>query len=368
VSIRSHSAVVGIPVFHGDPRTLSGQHSLRVERATAADDNAWDAYVMSRPAGTFFHLSGWRRALERTYGLETFSCVARRDGEIVGILPLCLVRTLPLGRSLVSIPFAVYGGVCADDAEGAGALLAYAKRLADERGVRYLELRHRQASGGLAVKERYVTFGRAIHRDPEKNLSEIPRKQRRMVRQGEKHGLTAAMGGEELLSEFYAIYAESVRNLGTPVFPRTWFVNLFGELGPACRILGVFHEKRMLSGVLTFFFRDQVMPYYGGATRDAFRYAVNDFMYWQLICYGAERGYGFFDFGRSKVGSGSYDFKRHWGFEPKPLPYEYYLVRQREMPDLSPMNPRFALAVNVWKRLPLGMANWLGPHLARYFP
>jgi FemAB-related protein (PEP-CTERM system-associated) len=189
-----------------------------------------------------------------------------------------------------------------------------------------------------------------------------------MVRQGEKHELIARMGSEELLRDFYSIYAESVRNLGTPVFPKTLFANLLRELGPACRILGVFRGDAMLAGVMTFFFRDQVMPYYGGASRDALRYAVNDFMYWRLMCYGAEHGYAFFDFGRSKVGSGSYDFKRHWGFEPKPLPYEYYLVRQREIPDLSPMNPRFALAVNVWKRLPLGLTRWLGPHLAPYFP
>jgi FemAB-related protein (PEP-CTERM system-associated) len=270
---------------------------------------------------------------------------------------------------LLSVPFGVYGGVCADDPEAAGALLDYAKRLADELGVRYLELRHREPVGGLLVKEhRYVTFGRAIHRDPEQNLNDIPRKQRRMIRQGEKHELTARMGAGELLDEFYAIYAESVRNLGTPVLPKTLFANLLEEFGAACRILGVFKGTAMVSGVMTFFFRDQVMPYYGGALRDAFRYAVNDFMYWRLICYGGEQGYTFFDFGRSKTGSGSYDFKRHWGFEPKPLAYEYYLVRQRDVPDLSPVNPKFALAVNLWKRLPLGLTRWLGPHVAQYFP
>jgi FemAB-related protein (PEP-CTERM system-associated) len=176
------------------------------------------------------------------------------------------------------------------------------------------------------------------------------------------------MGGEEFLKGFYQIYAHSVRNLGTPVLPMRFMVNLLREFGPACRILAIFHEEHMVAGVMTFFFRDQVMPYYGGALRHAFRYAVNDFMYWHLLCYGAELGYRIFDFGRSKKGTGSYDFKRHWGFEPTPLAYQYHLVRQKTIPDQNPLNPRFALAIQTWKRMPLWLSRWLGPRVVRFFP
>jgi len=159
-----------------------------------------------------------------------------------------------------------------------------------------------------------------------------------------------------------------VRSLGTPVFPFRLFEQMLMEFGTNCRILGVFREGRMAAGVMTLFFRDQVMPYYGGALASELRYAVNDFMYWKLLCYGAERGYKVFDFGRSKKRTGAYDFKRHWGFEPTPLAYEYVLGTVREMPNLSPANPKFALPIEIWKRLPLPVTQWLGPKLIQFFP
>jgi len=334
----------------------------------APDDPRWDQAISVHPEATFFHLGGWARVLERTFAYRSHSLVATKDGRVCGLLPLFLVKNFPFGRSLVSIPLAVYGGPCADDSQTAQALIARAQAVADDMQVRYLELRNQMAVDGLPVKDLYVTFRKPIYSDSDKNMEAIPRKQRRMIRQGEKFGLTSTVGGAELLDEFYLIYAHSVSRLGSPVYPRTLFAQLLKEFGSSCRILAVRHEGRMVAGVMTFFFRDHVMPYYGGALRDAFRYAANDFMYWKLMCHAAERGYGLFDFGRSKEGTGPYDFKRHWGFEPTPLPYQYHLVRQKTMPDLSPKNPKFSLAINVWKRMPLWVARAVGPQLVRYFP
>jgi FemAB-related protein (PEP-CTERM system-associated) len=340
---------------------------IKIEHFSSAE-KTWDEYVLRHPQATFFHLMGWQRVLEQTFPYRAFSCVALRDGRISGVLPLFLVRNLPFGQSLVSMPWGVYGGICADDDETQSALLNYAKTLAQRLVVRYLELRNQAPCCDLPAADLYVTFRKEIASDPETNMAAIPRKQRRMIRQGDKHGLTAQMGGEEFLKGFYHLYAHSVRNLGTPVFSVRLMANLLREFGPACRILAVFHEEQMVAGVMTFFFRDQVMPYYGGALRHALQYAVNDFMYWHLLCYGAEQGYRIFDFGRSKKGTGSYDFKRHWGFEPTPLAYQYHLVRQKTMPDQNPLNPRFALAIQTWKRMPLWLSRWLGPKIVRFFP
>jgi FemAB-related protein (PEP-CTERM system-associated) len=331
-------------------------------------DSVWDEYVLSNPNATFFHLSGWQRILETTFPYRSFSFAEIKDGRISGILPLFLVRNLPFGHSLVSVPLAVYGGICADDSDTEFALLNHARQMADRMGVRYLELRNQVSLEGMPVKDLYVTFRKEIFSDPEKNLAAIPRKQRRMTRQGEKYGLSVSIGGEELLNGFYNVYAQSVRNLGTPVYPIGLFQCLLREFGSSCRILAVFHQKEMVAAVMTFFFRDQVLPYYGGALRAAFSYGANDFMYWSLLSYGAEQGYKIFDFGRSKKGSGPYDFKRHWGFDPTPLPYQYHLVQQREMPNLSPNNPKFSLAIELWKKMPLSMTQWLGPKIIRYFP
>lgn len=331
-------------------------------------DAEWDEYVKSHPQSTFFHLMGWRRALEKTFSYKSYSCLAEIDGRITGVLPLFKVRVLPFGHSLVSSPFAVYGGICANDAQSREALSRHAQTLGGHMGVRYVELRNQEVMGDFPVKDLYVTFRKEILSDPEKNLDWIPRKQRRMIRQGEKFNLTAHVGGSEYLKGFYSVYAHSVRNLGTPVFPIQLFENLLQEFGEACRILAVFHEGTMVAAVMTFFFRDQVIPYYGGALKDAFQYAANDFMYWKLLCYGAEQGYKVFDFGRSKVDSGPYHFKRHWGFEPTPLPYQYCLVKQKTIPDMSPRNPRFSLAIQAWKRMPLGLSQRLGPKIVRFFP
>lgn len=335
---------------------------------TGVAASAWDDYVRQTPGATFFHLSGWQRVLEATFPYRSYSCAAVSGRGIEGVLPLYRVRTLPTGHSLVSTPLAVYGGVAANDEATKLALLRHAQATAERLGVRYLELRNQESIEGLPAKDLYVTFRKEIHPDRDRNMAAVPRNQRRSIRQGEKFALSSTIGGEELLQDFYHVYSTSLRNLGTPAYPISLFRRMLREFGPACRILAVAHEGRTVAAVLTFFFRDEVIPYYGGSLRAGFRLAANDFMYWRLLCYGAENGYRVFDFGRSKRGSGSFAFKRHWGFEPSPLAYQYHLVRQANLPDLSPRNPRFSLPIQVWRRLPLWVTQRVGPAIVQFFP
>lgn len=329
----------------------------------------WDCYVTSVPHGTFFHLSGWRRVIVKTFGYPSFYLFAEEGGKIRGILPLFLVKRLFSGSFLCSVPFGVYGGVCADDAAVEHDLLKRGSEILAELGTKYIEFRHVEKSNlDLPVKDLYVTFEREIYADPEQNMEANPRKQRRMIRQGAKHGLTSIMGGEEFLPQFYDIYAQSLRNLGTPVFPYAYFRNLVEEFGDLCRILTVWHRDKMAAAVMTFFYKERVIPYYGGSLKECLRYAVNDFMYWELMQYGCEKGYKIFDFGRSRKGTGSFDFKRHWGFEPKPLSYQYYLPKGGQVPNISPSNTKFRLFISIWKRLPLPITKVIGPRILRYLP
>lgn len=329
---------------------------------------AWDQYVLASPYGTPFHLQAWARALEACFPYRSHSCLALEEGRVRGVLPLYQVRVFPFGQAFISLPLAVYGGGCADDDRIHMALAGYAGAIARRLSAKYVEYRNQAPHGTLPVKDLYYTFRKELYDDQEKNLAAIPRKQRRMVRQGDKHGLASTVGGEELLDAFYAVYAHSVRNLGTPVFPKRWFAALLREYGPACRILAVTKDRETVAAVLTLFFRDQVLPYYGGALKSSFQYAANDFMYWSLMCYASARGARVFDFGRSKKDTGSFEFKRHWGFEPQPLPYQYDLVTATAMPNFSPKNSSFSLPILVWKRLPQPVANWLGPRVIRFFP
>lgn len=337
-------------------------------RSLTTESLDWDAFVRSTPGGSPFHLLAWKRAVEKTFGHRAHYLMALRGGAVEGVLPLFEVSGLLGGRGLVSVPYGVYGGVCAASPAAGPALVQAARELAARTGASYVELRHRVGQEmDLPTKALYVTFSRPITSSEERNLDDIPRKQRRMTRQGLKHGLRTEFGLHHL-DRFWSIYAHSVHALGSPVFPRRLFRHIAQEFGKECELLTIWKDDAPVSGVLTLFFEDQVLPYYGGALRDALPLAVNDFMYWELLCHAARAGYRTFDFGRSREGTGAYHFKRHWGFEPTPLPYQYVLLGDSRMPDLSPSNPKMRLAVNAWKRLPLPLTKVIGPRLTRYLP
>lgn len=328
----------------------------------------WDAFVRSTEGGSPFHLLAWKRVVESTFGHRAHYLMAMREGGVEGVLPLFEIRGLLGGRGLVSVPYGVYGGICAASAEARSALIQAAGELAGRTGATYVELRHRPGQeADLPTKALYVSFSRAISQDEQANLEAIPRKQRRMTRQGLKHGLRAEFGLQHL-DRFWHIYAHSVHALGSPVFPKKLFRAIAHEFGKDCELLTIWKDETAVAGVLTLFFEDQVLPYYGGADRAAMAYAVNDFMYWELLCHVAKAGYRVFDFGRSREGTGAYNFKRHWGFEPVPLPYQYILRDGARMPDLSPSNPKLHLAVRTWKRMPLPLTKLVGPRLTKYLP
>ncbi len=326
---------------------------------------AWDAYVDDAPGASFFHRAGWKTVLERAFGHSTYFLYARDEGEIVGVLPLARVNSLLFGNSLSSLPFCVYGGIVADSAEAAEALRREACQIADKLQVDALELRNDTPSGaGWPEKELYVTFRKTMAEDDESNLKAIPNRQRAMIRKGIKEGLGSEW--DDGVDRLYRVYSESVRNLGTPVFSARYLRTLKEVFGDCCSVLMITHEGRDVAGVMSFYFRDQVLPYYGGSTAFARTLkGVNHFMYWELMRRSTAQDYRVFDFGRSKKDSGPYSFKKNFGFEPEPLPYEYYLVKSDSVPDVNPDNPKYRLLIDLWSRLPLPVANFLGPYLAR---
>ena len=339
--------------------------AITVRELRPGDEQRWNEFVLAQADGTFFHLAGWKTVLERAFRHPAPFLIAESGGRIHGVLPLGHVRSRLFGNALVSTPFCVYGGILAADDAARDSLSRAAAELAERLAVDYLELRHRRRLlPDWPVKDGlYVTFRKAIAADPEANLKAIPRKQRAMVRKGIKAGLAAEIDAG--LDRFFAIYSTSVRNLGTPVFPRRYFDVLREVFGEACEVLTVTRDGAPLSSVMSFYFRDEVLPYYGGGLAEARPVAANDFMYWELMRRAAERGVAVFDFGRSKRDVGSYRFKKHWGFEPESLHYEYHLVRARAIPEINPLNPRYRLFIRLWKRLPLRVSQRLGPLLSR---
>jgi FemAB-related protein (PEP-CTERM system-associated) len=330
-----------------------------------ADRQAWNDFVRNHREGTFFHLAEWQDVLREAFGHEPSYLLAERDGNIRGVLPLAHVRSMLFGRALISTPFCVYGGIVCDDAETHRALTEHACALARRLNVDYLELRNRRRQyPDWPAKDLYVTFRKAIAADEQANMHGIPRKQRAMVRKGVQKGLRSRVDAQTV--DHYELYSHSLRNLGTPVFARKYLDALRRAFGDACEILTVTHENRPVASVMSFYFRDEVLPYYGGGRPDARALAANDFMYWEVMERARQRGLRVFDYGRSKRDSGSFDFKVHWGFEPDPLHYEYYLVRAKALPNLSPTNPKYSRAIRAWQRMPLWLTQWLGPRIAAY--
>ena len=338
---------------------------LRVRELDDASMDRWDAFVVQCPDATFFHRAGWKRVLEESLKHRTFFLYAEDSrGAIVGVLPLVFIKSALFGRSLTSTAFCVYGGPAVVLPAAAEALTARAVEIGQSVRAGVVEYRSRTPTqpSWHHKSSLYATFRKRLDPDPEKNLLAVPRKQRAMVRKGIGAGLVSEIDDD--VNRVHAIYSESVRNLGSPVFPRRYFAALQREFRNDCEILTVVHNGQPISSVLSFFFRDEVLPYYGGGTRAARDVAANDFMYWEVMRRAVARGCRLFDFGRSKFGTGAFSFKTHWGFEPEPLHYEYFLIRSKELPEINPTNPKFKLFIMAWKHLPLPVANLIGPWLA----
>ena len=320
---------------------------------------------MACPQATFFHRAGWMKIIADVFHHDTYFLYAEVDGKIEGVLPLAHVHSLLFGNSLVGLPFAVYGGVATASSEVADALEAEAQKIARRLGVAHLELRNiHQRHTDWPTQDLYVSFRKEILPQEEANMLAIPRKQRAMVRKGIKNGLLSQI--DSGVDRFFALYAGNVHRHGTPAMPRRYFRALLSEFGADCEVLTVTGpDGRLLSSVLSFYFRDEVLPYYAGDDESARDLAANDFKYWELMRRSCVRGLKVFDYGRSKQGTGSYAFKKNWGFVPMPLHYEYCLYKRDAVPQNNPSNAKYKLLIETWRRMPLGLANWLGPFIVR---
>ncbi|WP_326524162.1 FemAB family XrtA/PEP-CTERM system-associated protein [Sphingomonas sp.] len=324
------------------------------------------AWVEAQPGGSPFHLVEWTVAVAKgCRQIPRYLIAETADGALAGVLPLLLVRSPLFGTALVSAGFAVDGGVLAGEAATAQALASAAWDYAGEQGASSLELR-----GGAAPDARfhtdtdsYLGFVVPLAADDDAQLLAIPRKQRAEVRKSFDRGLDIAVGGDR--AAHYSVYAESVRNLGTPVFPKTLFAAVLDAFGDAADILTVRHRGRAVASVLSLYWRGTVYPYWGGGTDDARALRANDAMYFALMNHARARGCTHFDFGRSKAGTGAAAFKRNWGFEGRPLAYHIRTADGAAPRAVNPLDPKYARKIALWKRLPLPLANLIGPHIAR---
>lgn len=338
---------------------------LHIRRAGPQDIETWDLYVNKHPGGTVFHLNAWKAVIESSFHHKSLYFIAEKHGSVCGIFPVFEIKSWLFGHYLVSIPFAEVGGCLADGPEIERALIEEASRVTDKKNALYLEIRNRNRVPDLDTKTLYYNFSKEISVDHDENLRAIPRKSRAMVRNAIKKGLVAEFG-HHLLSKFYDILALNYHRLGTPVFSKKMFTNFLKYYPESSDILLVnTKDGKKAAAVLFFIHKNRILPYYAGSDFSLRHLGPNDFMYWELMKYGADSGISVFDYGRSKEGTGSFRFKKHWGFRPEPLSYQYYLSSADEVPNLSPANPKYERKIRMWQRMPHFFTRFAGPFISR---
>jgi serine/alanine adding enzyme len=334
----------------------------------------WDGYVDSRPDATGYHRLLWRDVIRAAFGHATRYLVCRTGDAVTGVLPLCHIRSRLFGSYLVSLPYFNYGGILASDPASERALLQAAVAAARELGAGHLELRMTRplapgAAGGEGLREssHKVAMVLDLPPDPEALWSGFKAKLRSQVRRAEREGLTTAFGGAELLDGFYDVFARNMRDLGTPVYARGLFAEVLARC-PESRVCLVSLGRRPVAAGFLVGYRDRLEIPWASSLRRYNPMGTNMLLYWKVLEHAAGEKYRAFDFGRSSPDSGTYRFKAQWGARPVPFHWHYWLREGGEMPGLSPANPKYRLAIALWRRLPLAVTRMVGPRIVRGLP
>jgi len=330
------------------------------------EESKWDDYVISSDSATGYHQIGWKTVIEQTYGLKSYYLMALEDERIVGILPLFFIKSRAFGISLVSLPFLNYGGICADNHKAAESLLRKAAYLMGELDAQYVELHHlHKYEFALSTNEGKVTLLLRLDSDPDTLWKGFRPKVRNQVRKAARSGLEVRIGGIDYLDDFYDAFAVNMRDLGSPVHSKALFENLLHGFPDSTRIFMVYLESETVGGAIFISFKDIVEVPWASSKREYFQFSPNNLLYWEVIKYACEKGFNYFDFGKSSWNSGTFRFKKQWGAEPKQLYSQYYLSPGALMPEVNHTSLKDRVAIGVWKRLPLRVTKALGPRVRK---
>ncbi len=337
---------------------------------TVADNSvAWNAYVAAHPQATQYHRYEWPALIAEIFGHRAVPLAAFSEGRVVGVLPLVLMDSWLFGRFIVSLPFVNYGGVLGDSEEIEHALWSQAVCCAGEHRAAYLEARHlRPRSFVTQRKQHKVTMILEISPTIEAQWKAFDPKLRNQIRKAERSGLSVRVGAVADLPDFYEVFARNMRDLGTPVYSRRFFEEVFRVFPETTRIFSVLSGRTVIAAGLAMAYRDTLEVPWAASLREYRLVCPNNLLYWELIQHAIKEGFRRFDFGRSTPGEGTYKFKEQWGGRPVPLAWEYWLPDSKPLPDLSPKNAKYQAAVQVWRRLPLKLTKWLGPAIVRGIP
>jgi len=329
----------------------------------------WDKFVLSRPEATIAHQIGWRLAIAEGLGHKPFYLVALSGSDICGVLPLFFVKTWWQTKYLISMPWIDYGGILADSEIATEALLNEANRIAKETKAEFIEFRSVDpVTSELPIRTDKVTFQLSLQPDSELIWKSFNAKLRNQIRKAQKSELKTEFGSIDKLPEFYKVFSWKMHQLGTPVWGYKFFESILKHLGNSAEIILVRKDDKVIAGGLIISFADQLYVPSAASYSNILKFCPNHALYWGVIRRGCENGYNWFDFGRSTIDSNTYRFKKQWVPEPKQLHWQYYLNRCDKIPAINPDNEKYRIFINLWRKLPLSVANILGPKVIRNFP
>lgn len=334
------------------------------------DGSAWDEFVTSHQGSTNYHRYGWRRVVENCFGHRTMYLAAtNRHDKICGVLPFVQMKSRLFGSFLVSLPFFNYGGLLVSEDAAAVSLLDASRKMLTGTGVDHIEFRHVDICRDIvATKQHKVAMILDLKNTAEDQWKGLDAKVRNQVRKAEKNGLQVVTGRADLLDGFYEVFCRNMRDLGTPVYSRRFFSTILEEFPESTQLVSVIRNGRAIASAFLTWYKDTLEVPWASSIRDYRALCPNNLLYWESIRFAIKTGVGTFDFGRSTPGEGTYEFKKQWGARPVPLYWQYLLREGNTLPEVSPRNPRYRLAIQVWQRLPLMLANLLGPHIVRSIP
>ncbi len=328
----------------------------------------WDDYVNKHPNSSIYHLSSWAELITNLFGHKTYFLYSHEDMKINGLLPLIQIKSLLFGNFLTSVPYFNYGGVISDNIETETKLLKHAANLANEIGINHIEYRDTQPRDGMPSKADKITMLLPLAESHDDQWSAFTSKLRAQIRRPTKEGIEIRSGSHEQLDDFYSVFAHNMRDLGTPVYPKQFFKEILDRFKKYCHIIVIRHQNQPVAAGFLIGFKHQLEIPWASSLREYNRISPNMALYWECLKYAIDQGYKSFDFGRCSKGSGTYRFKKQWGAQEKPFYWHYWLKNGGTLPELNPNNPKYQLAIRAWQKLPIPIANFLGPKIVKNIP
>lgn len=330
---------------------------------------AWDTFVAHHPDGSLYHHSAWRTLISDVFGHETFYLYAQqKNGNIAGVLPVVQLKSRLFGNYMVSMPYFNYGGTIASEPMIESMLMNAVEILAKPAKVSHIEYRDLHSRAGYAVKTGKVNMYLSLPEDEAQLWKSLGTKLRAQIKRPLRENPQIKTGGSELLPAFYKVFAENMRDLGTPVYSRQFFANIMQAFSQYCRIVIISLDGKPVAAGFLLGYKNRLEIPWASSLRKYNKLGVNMLLYWEALKFAIEAGYEIFDFGRSSLDSGTYRFKKQWGAEPKELYWHYWLAENTLLPELNPDNPKYKLAITLWRKLPVGLTRLIGPQLVKNLP